>query len=78
MNTGNLQAARGRMQEAIEQLQIDWNAASQTWVDHNAAQFSEEHLGPVFEEFRTALPAISHLVQVLQAASRELEEESRW
>jgi hypothetical protein len=74
MNIGNLQASRGRIQEAIEQLQVDWRAASETWTDHNAAQFAEQHLAPVFEEFRTALPAISHLVQVIQAASRDLEE----
>jgi hypothetical protein len=74
MNTGNLQAARGRIQEALEQLQMDWRAASETWVDHNAAQFADLHLQPVWEEFQSALPAISHLVQVVQAASRQLEE----
>lgn len=74
MNTGNLQAAEGRIQEALEQLQFDWRAASETWVDHNAAQFAELNLQPIWEEFKTALPAISHLVQVVQAASRDLEE----
>ena len=74
MNTGNLQAARGRIEEALEQLQLDWRTASETWTDHNAEQFAEGHLQPVWEEFRTALPAMSQLVQVVQAASRELEE----
>jgi hypothetical protein len=74
MNTGNLQAARGRIEEALELLQLDWRTAAETWTDRNAEQFAEGHLQPVWEEFRTALPAISHLVQVVQAASRELEE----
>ena len=74
MNTGNLQAARGRIQEALEKLQVDWRAASETWVDHNASQFAELHLQPVSEEFQAALPAISNLVQIVQAASRALEE----
>lgn len=74
MNTGNLQAARGRIEEALEQLQLDWRSASETWADRNAEQFVEGHLQPVWEEFRTSLPAISHLVQIVQAASRELEE----
>lgn len=74
MNTGNFQAAHGRIEEALEQLQLDWRAASETWVDHNAAQFAELHLQPVWEEFRTALPAISQLVQIVQAAGRDLEE----
>jgi hypothetical protein len=74
MNTGNLQAARGRIEEALEQLQLDWRTASETWADQNAAQFDEQHLQPIWEEFRTALPAISQLVQIVQAASRQLEE----
>lgn len=74
MNTGNLQAARGRIQEAIEQLELDWRTASETWVDRNADQFSEQHLQPIWEEFQSALPAIAKLVQVVQAARRELEE----
>jgi len=74
MNTGNLQAARGRIEESLEQLQLDWRTASETWADHNAAQFAELHLQPIWEEFQTALPAISQLVQVVQAATRQLEE----
>lgn len=74
MNTGNLQAARGRIQDALEKLHLDWNVASQTWVDHNADQFAEHYLQPIWEEFQTALPAISQLTQVVQSASRELEE----
>lgn len=74
MNTGNLQAARGRIQDALEKLHLDWHVASQTWVDHNADQFSEHYLQPIREEFQTALPAISQLTQVVQSASRELEE----
>jgi hypothetical protein len=74
MNTGNLQAARGRIEEALEQLRNDWRAASETWADQNAAQFAEIQLQPVWEEFQTALPAISQLVQVVQAAGRDLEE----
>lgn len=74
MHTGNLQAARGRIQDALEKLHLDWNAASETWADQNAAQFAELHLQPIWEEFQTAMPAISHLAQVVQAASRELEE----
>jgi cell fate (sporulation/competence/biofilm development) regulator YmcA (YheA/YmcA/DUF963 family) len=44
------------------------------WTDRNAAQFDELHLQPLWEDFQTALPAIAQLVQVIQAAGRELEE----
>ena len=74
MNTGNLQAARGRIEEALDQLRIDWLAAAEVWSDQNAARFEEERLQPVWEEFQSALPAIGQLIQTVQTASRELEE----
>jgi hypothetical protein len=74
MNVGNLQAGSGRLQEALEQLQLAWAGAAEVWKDANARNLDEQHLRTIAEEINVAIPAISHLAQVLQSARRELEE----
>lgn len=74
MHVGNFQAASGRLQESLEQLQFAWADAAELWRDSNADQFEEQHLRQIFDEFKTALPAVSQLTQIVQSAVRELEE----
>ncbi len=74
MHVGNFQAASGRLQESLEQLQLAWADAAELWRDSNADQFEEQHLRQIFDEFKTALPAVSQLTQIVQSAVRELEE----
>jgi hypothetical protein len=74
MHVGNLQSGSGRIQEALEQLQLAWAGAAEVWKDANARSFDEQHLRTIVDEINVAIPAISHLAQVLQAARRELEE----
>lgn len=74
MHVGNFQGASGRLQEALEQLQLAWGATAEVWRDANAAEFEEQHLRQIFEEFKAAIPAVSQLTQVIQAAVRDLEE----
>lgn len=74
MHVGNFQAASGRLQESLDQLQIAWDGAAEQWRDANAAEFEEQHLRSVFEEFRNAVSAVMQVSQVVQQAARELEE----
>lgn len=74
MNVGNLQSGSGRLQEALEELQLAWRATADVWNDANSRNFEEQHVRTIQEEVNAALPAISHLAQVLQSARRELEE----
>jgi hypothetical protein len=74
MHIGNFQAASGRLQESLEQLQLAWADAAELWRDTNASEFEEQHLRLIFEEIQTALPAVSQLTQIIQSAVRELEE----
>lgn len=74
MQPGNISSASGRIQEALEELQIAWSATSDHWRDSSSENIAENRLKPIEHEVRAALPAISQLVQVLQQARRELEE----
>jgi hypothetical protein len=74
MNTGNVQAASARLQEALDSLQIAWQQTADVWRDENRRLFEEERLRVVAEEVAAAIPVIANLAQVFQAAQRELEE----
>lgn len=74
MQPGNISSASGRIQEAFEELQIAWSTASEHWRDASSENIAENRLRPIEHEVRAALPAISHLIQVLAQARRELEE----
>ena len=69
MQPGNILAAAGRMQEAVEQLQIAWSTTKDHWNDAQALQFEEDQLRPIFERINTALPAMNQMAQALQQAS---------
>ena len=74
MNVGNLQSAKGRLQESLEQLEVVWASTADEWDDANSRAFEEEHMRTIVEHASAAIPAISHLSQLLQSARRELEE----
>ena len=74
MNSGNIQSVVGRLQEALDTLKISWEQTADVWRDDNRRTFEEERLKNVAEEVAAAIPAISNLAQVIQAAQRDLEE----
>jgi len=74
MHIGNLSAAAGRLQEALEALQIAWGNVSNEWHDERSRKLEEDYLRPLAQEVNTALPAIGIMAQTLGQASRELDE----
>ena len=44
------------------------------WRDDQSRRFEEEHLRHVAEDVQSVLPAVSHMIQVLQLANRELSD----
>lgn len=74
MRVGNLHSAAGRLQDALEQLQLIWQNTSEQWRDDNSRRIEEELLRPLAEEVRGALPAIGLMSQSLQQAARECGE----
>jgi hypothetical protein len=74
MHIGNLQGSAGRLQEALETLQLAWQRAADHWRDERSQAIEEECLRPLAQEVNAALPAISHMAQVLAQAARECNE----
>ena len=69
MQPGNIVAAAGRMQEAMEQLQIAWSSVHDHWNDGKAQKFEADQIRPIIERINTALPAMNQMAQALQQAS---------
>jgi hypothetical protein len=74
MHPGNIVAAAGRMQEAMEQLQIAWGSARDHWNDGMSQHFEEQHIRPIFERINVALPALTQMAQALQQAQTQCGE----
>ena len=68
MQPGNIVAAAGRMQEAMEQMQIAWSSTREHWTDGLAERYQEEQIRPIFERINIALPAMSQMALALQQA----------
>ena len=68
MHPGNIVAAGGRLQEAMEQLQIAWGGVREHWNDGVAQHFEEQHIRPIVERINVAMPALTQMSQALQQA----------
>jgi hypothetical protein len=74
MNTGNLQASAGSLQEALDELLAAWDTTRQYWQDQQARQFDETYLQRIREEVAAAFPAIGQISQTFGAAGRDVSE----
>lgn len=74
MHVGNLQAASGRLQDALDQLLLAWDQTREQWHDENARHIEEELLEPIAKELKASIPAIGQMSQLLQQAVRECNE----
>lgn len=74
MHPGNLQAASGRLQDALEQWLIAWEQTRDQWQDENSRHIEEDMLAAVAKDVKGTIPMIGQLTQALQQAKRECEE----
>jgi hypothetical protein len=74
MKPGNLQAATGRLQDALDELLTAWDVTRQYWNDQQARQFDEAYLQRIREEVAAAFPAIGQMSQTFTAAGRDVSE----
>ena len=74
MQVGNLQGGGGKLQSSLESLQDAWGRVSDVWRDDQSRRFEEEHLRHISEDVQGVLPAVSHVIQILQQANRELSD----
>jgi len=74
MHWGNLQAAEGRLQDALDELHLAWQQTREAWQDQQAERFEETFLRKIDEDLAAVFPAISQISQTFGMAARECEE----
>ena len=70
MKDAGLQSEIGRIEEATEVLLARWAETQQTWKDGNARSVDDNFMLPLRELVLAAIPAISHLSDVIQHSAR--------
>lgn len=74
MRATNLHSAAGRIQEALEDLQLAWQATREHWNDQQAIHFEQTYMKKIAEEISAVFPAIGQVSQTFGNASRECSE----
>ena len=74
MRPGNLHSGAGQLKDAAEKLHLAWMTAREAWNDHQAIEFEEEVLTPLFDAVRGVMPAIDQMSVTMNTATRSCEE----
>jgi hypothetical protein len=74
MALGSLIDGAGQIKSASDRLEEVWAIAQASWNDSVSRNLEEEHLGPLMQQARNTLDAVTQLNSVLIAACRECED----
>ncbi|WP_437194252.1 hypothetical protein [Planctomicrobium sp. SH527] len=74
MRSTNLHSAAGRIQEALEELQMAWQATKEHWADQQAIHFEQTYMKKIADEVSAVFPAIGQVSQTFGSASRDCSE----
>jgi hypothetical protein len=77
MKAFDLSGGAAKLALAMKQLDIKWNAATDSWNDSTAKTFHKDHLEPIMPEVKLTLEAIGRLAEVLSRAARDVADEER-
>lgn len=70
MHHPGMQSEMGKLADSLESLLAKWDQTTDTWRDENARSIEEEHIEPIADAIRAAMPAIGHMSDVAQASFR--------
>ena len=77
MKHGGLTDGAGQLKMAADKLEEAWEAARPAWNDIVSRTMEEEKLGPLLDQLRSTLDAVSRMSVTLTTAVRECEDERR-
>ena len=69
----DLDTSSAHLRDAINELQIAWQEASESWNDQVSQNFCETHLEPIGPAMKLSLDAISRMQQILNTMQKECE-----
>jgi X-X-X-Leu-X-X-Gly heptad repeat protein len=74
MKVGDLSSGAAKLANALKQLNIKWQAATDTWRDGRALAFHKDNIDPLMPAVKETLDALGRLAEVLDRAARDVSE----
>jgi uncharacterized protein YukE len=72
MRIGDLSSGASKLASALKQINLKWDAATETWHDVRAKSFHQENIEPLLPNVKDTLDAVGRLAEVLDRAAREI------
>jgi hypothetical protein len=74
MRVGDLSSGASKLANAIKQLNIKWEAASEGWHDVRSKSFHKEAIEPLTPSVKETLDSLGRLAEVLDRAIRDVSD----
>jgi uncharacterized protein YukE len=76
MRAGDLSSGASKLANALKQLNLKWDAATDTWNDGRAKAFHKENVEPLLPAVKEMLDALGRLAEVFDRAERDVSDSS--
>ncbi len=76
MKVGDLSSGASKLANALKQLNLKWDAATDTWNDGRAKGFHEENVEPLLPAVKDMLDALGRMAEVFDRAQRDVSDSS--
>jgi uncharacterized protein YukE len=74
MRVGDLSSGASKLANALKQLNLKWDAATDTWHDARAKAFHKENVESLLPSVKDTLDALGRLAEVLDRAARDVSD----
>lgn len=74
MRVGDLSSGASKLANALKQLHLKLDAASEDWHDVRAKAFNKENVEPLTPSVKETLDALGRLAEVLDRAIRDVSD----
>lgn len=74
MRVGDLSSGASKLANALKQLNIKWDSATDTWNDSRAKAFHKDAVEPLLPAVKETLDSLGRLAEVLDRAIRDVSD----
>lgn len=74
MRVGDLSSGASKLANALKQLGIKWDMATEGWHDVRAKAFHKDNIEPLTPSVKETLDALGRLAEVLDRAIRDVSD----
>ena len=72
MRVGDLSSGASKLANALKQINLKWEAATETWHDARAKAFHKESVEPLLPSVKDTLDSLGRFEEVLDRAARDV------